>query len=97
MENKNNTPPKKISGVDRAKNKIKKEFDKYLEKRRKKLSENDVVFSETLARKKPEAVVLAKGGIDKWFLLLVLLLLAFGAIMSFSASSVVSTRTASSA
>lgn len=92
MENKNNIPPKKApqksSGIDKAKNKIKKELDRYLENRRKKLSENDVVFSESLTPEKQKEVVLARGGIDKWFLLLVLFLLAFGAIMSFSASSV---------
>lgn len=92
MDNKNNIPPKKpekkVSGFDKAKNKIKKELDKYLENRRKKLSDNDVVFSESLTPEKQKTVVLARGGIDKWFLLLVLFLLAFGAIMSFSASSV---------
>jgi cell division protein FtsW len=92
MDNKNHMPPKKspkkLSGIDRAKIKIKKELDKYLENRRKKLSENDVVFSESLRPEKQKEVVLARGGIDKWFLLLVLFLLAFGAIMSFSASSV---------
>ena len=75
MENRNNTPPKKSTGLDRAKNKIKKELDKYLEKRREKLSENDVVFSESLTPEKQKDVVLARGGIDKWFLLLVLFLL----------------------
>ena len=86
MENKKKTPPvrKKVP----LKKRIERRFDKYLENRRKKLGENDVVFSESLNKEAPESIVLAKGGIDKWFLLIVLFLLVFGAIMSFSASSV---------
>ena len=86
MENKKKTPPvrKKVP----LKKRIERRFDKYLENRRKKLGENDVVFSESLNKEMPESTVLAKGGIDKWFLLIVLFLLVFGAIMSFSASSV---------
>ena len=86
MENKKKAPParKKVP----LKKRIERRFDNYLENRRKKLSENDVVFSESLDRESPKNTVLAKGSIDKWFLLIVMFLLVFGAIMSFSASSV---------
>lgn len=65
MENKKKTPPvrKKVT----LKKRIERRFDKYLENRRKKLGENDVVFSESLNKEIPESTVLAKGGIDKWF------------------------------
>lgn len=86
MENKKKAPPAKKAVP--IKKRIKRRFDKYLEDRRKKLNENDIVFSESLDSEKPQSTVIAKGGIDKWFLLIVLFLLAFGAIMSFSASSV---------
>lgn len=86
MENKKKAPPAKKTVP--IKKRIKRRFDKYLEDRRKKLNENDIVFSESLDSEKPQSTVIAKGGIDKWFLLIVLFLLAFGAIMSFSASSV---------
>lgn len=71
---------------------LKKDFEKkleeYLEKRREKLDQNDVVFTESLTQEKKEARVLARGGIDNWFLIIVFILLIFGAVMSFSASSV---------
>lgn len=86
MDNKKKAPPAKKTVP--IKKRIKRRFDKYLEDRRKKLNENDIVFSESLDSEKPQSTVIAKGGIDKWFLLIVLFLLAFGAIMSFSASSV---------
>ena len=87
MEDKNKKAPPTKKTVP-IKKRIKRGFDKYLEDRRKKLSENDIVFSESLNPEKPHNTVMARGGIDKWFLLIVLFLLAFGAIMSFSASSV---------
>ena len=74
--------------VDTVKKKAKKRIDDYLEHRKEELNKSDVVFSETLAEKKTERLVLRKGSIDKGFLICVLLLLVFGAIMSFSASSV---------
>ena len=85
---KQKNPPRKGHGGEKLKKKLREGFDAYLEKRRQRLSENDVVFSESLSPKKREEIVLARGGIDKWFLLLVVLLLSFGAVMSFSASSV---------
>lgn len=75
----------RVGGV---KTKLKTEFDKYLDRRREALNKNDVIFSEKIGEEKAERVVLLKGGIDKSFLICVVLLLMFGAIMSFSASSV---------
>ena len=63
-------------------------FDKYLEDRKKRLHENDAIFTESLSEEKKEPEILVRGGIDMWFLLCVGLLLVFGAIMSYSASSV---------
>lgn len=67
---------------------VKEKIEEHLEKHKKELEKGDVVFSEPLGAQKKRDVVLVRGGIDKWFLLCVVLLLAFGAIMSFSASSV---------
>ena len=74
--------------LERIKKDLGQRFDLYLEERKKKLNENDAIFTESLSEKKNGVTVLARGGIDTWFLLCVVLLLVFGAIMSFSASSV---------
>ncbi len=74
--------------TDQVKKDLTVKLDAYLEKRKEALNRQDVVFTEKLTQEKKETVVLAKGGIDKGFLICVLLLLMFGAIMSFSASSV---------
>lgn len=67
---------------------LEKKLDVYLERRREKLNQNDIVFTESLTPEKKQTPVLARGGIDNWFLICVMLLLMFGAVMSFSASSV---------
>jgi len=80
---------KKISQrLGELKKDVGKRFDEYLEKRKEKLHKNDAIFTESLEKEKREPEVLARGGIDTWFLLCVVLLLVFGAIMSYSASSV---------
>ena len=92
LEQKPEAPKKekiKLSdAVDKVKQGAKEKLDAYLDHRREELNKNDVVFSETLTEEKKERAVLRRGGIDKGFLVCVLLLLVFGAIMSFSASSV---------
>jgi cell division protein FtsW (lipid II flippase) len=70
------------------KTKLEKKLEVYLERRREKLIQNDVVFTESLTPEEKQTPVLARGGIDNWFLICVMLLLMFGAVMSFSASSV---------
>lgn len=93
-ETPSNVPPKekkqfKLSDtVDSVKGKLKLKLDAYLDYRRRELNKNDVVFSEALTEEKKQKAVLVKGPIDKSFLICVLLLLVFGAIMSFSASAV---------
>ena len=88
MEDKNKKSPDIKSKINDYKDKAKQKFEDYLEKRKETLNKNDIIFSESLTPQRKQEVVLARGGIDKWFLVIVLLLLAFGAIMSFSASSV---------
>lgn len=74
--------------IKHIKKDVGRKMDVYLEKRKKKLNKSDTIFTESLSREKSETEVLAKGGIDMWFLLCVALLLVFGAVMSYSASSV---------
>lgn len=94
---KNEESPKKeykekiAQKLGRIKSDIGKKIDVYLEKRKEDLNKNDVVFTEPISKDKQErekTPVLVRSGIDNWFLLCVILLLIFGAIMSFSASSV---------
>ena len=82
--------PKEKMGekLKRLKGRLSERFDSYLEERRKKLHDNDAIFTESLEIEKRKPEVLARGGLDTWFLLCVVLLLVFGAVMSFSASSV---------
>ena len=74
--------------IARLKIKVGSRIDRYLEARKRMLRENDAIFTEPVTEEKSEAPVLARGGIDTWFLLCVALLIVFGAIMSYSASSV---------
>ena len=88
MEDKNKKIPPGKPGKIGFKEKTQKRLERYLEDRKEKLNRSDVIFSQSLTPEKKQETVLARGGIDTWFLVIVLLLLAFGAIMSFSASSV---------
>ena len=87
-QNKNKRPPDIKTKTEAVKEKARQRLEDYLEKRKEKLNQNDVIFSQPLNAPKKQNVILVKGGIDGWFLACVLLLLIFGAIMSFSASSV---------
>jgi len=60
------------------------------ERRAEDAAINDVVFSEKLTPPAPEDETrpLSKGSIDMWFLLWSMLLICFGAVMSYSASAV---------
>jgi len=71
-----------------AKQRAKKRLDDYLDHRKEELNKRDIVFTESISEARVEKTILRKGGIDKGFLVCILLLLVFGAIMSFSASSV---------
>ena len=60
-----------------------------LEKREERLADTDVIFSEKLTEEKvDETAPLNKGSIDMWFLVWSVVLLCFGAVMSYSASAV---------
>ena len=69
--------------------KVKGEIKNALERRAERLAENDIIFTEKLHPEPEEAPKsLVRGNVDMWFLLWAMLLLCFGAIMSYSASSV---------
>ena len=75
--------------VVRGYGKAKKGIYEALEARAERLAENDVVFREPLTPVPEEPPKpLTKGNVDMWFLLWSMLLLCFGAIMSYSASAV---------
>lgn len=69
---------------------VKQQSDRFLEQRVARLMKQDRALLEPLTgdeeREKPS--ILIRGGVDGWFLLFAILLLCFGAIMSYSASSV---------
>ena len=92
MEDKNKKAPPPKGKKGSLKEKAKQRLDRYLEKRKEELEKNDVIYSESLGAQKKQEAVLVRGGIDTRFLAIVLLLLAFGAIMSYSASSVYATN-----
>ncbi len=58
--------------------------------REERMAETDVIFYEKLGGEEEtdERVPLAKGSVDMWFLLWSMLLICFGAVMSYSASAV---------
>ncbi len=66
----------------------------YRQKQEMRRQENDVVFKEPLTPAPPvdETAPLKKGSIDMWFLLWAMLLVCFGAVMSYSASAVYAER-----
>ena len=83
--NDNNKPVGFIKrSVDRVKKMIGRMYSDYDEKRARR----DIIFSETITKKQEikEERVLVRGGIDIQFLVIVIALLSFGAMMCFSAS-----------
>jgi cell division protein FtsW len=62
---------------------------KLSKKRLENLEKNDAIFRSTLTPAPAESPgTMVRGSIDMWFMLLVMILIAFGAVMSYSASSV---------
>lgn len=60
-----------------------------LEKRKERLANEDPIFLEPITPEEPpKAEPLVKGNVDVWFLLWAMILICFGAIMSYSASAV---------
>ena len=76
----------KLSLTDRIRGVRKKQEEKRIE--------NDVIFREPLTPEPPvdETAPLAKGSVDMWFLFWAMLLVCFGAVMSYSASAVYAER-----
>ena len=72
-----------------APSKIKSGVKRALARREEKLIYNDVIFKEPIHPEPEEAPKpLTKGSVDMWFLLWAMILVCFGAVMSYSASAV---------
>ena len=76
--------------VDELLDKGKRRTDRFLARRVARMMERDSALLEPLREEEEKTLptVLLKGNVDGWFLLFAVLLLCFGAVMSFSASSV---------
>ena len=84
-----NLPERPRKAFALAPSSIKKKVKKALVAREQKLAYNDVIFSEPLTPPAEEPLKpLEKGNVDMWFLLWAMILVCFGAIMSYSASAV---------
>lgn len=75
---------------DESSSALKRKMTQIKQKREQKLIEEDAVFSEPLtpAPIPDESAPLRRGSVDRWFLLWAMLLVCFGAVMSYSASAV---------
>jgi hypothetical protein len=68
---------------------IKGKIEGALDRRKEKLANEDPIFIEPITPEEPpKAEPLVKGNVDVWFLLWAMVLICFGAIMSYSASAV---------
>lgn len=84
-----NMPADQKKAFPLAPSQVKKHVKRALVRREEKLAYNDVVFTEPLTpvpEEPPKPLV--KGTVDMWFLLWSMVLVCFGAIMSYSASAV---------
>ena len=80
------SPRKSLSLTPTA---IKGKIHDALERRKENLAYNDVIFYEPITPEKPEEPQpLRKGSVDMWFLLWAMILVCFGAVMSYSAGAV---------
>lgn len=90
-KNENQNLPTDFLSEDEGKKKkkgLKLRIESALEKREEKLAQTDVaLYTPLKEEQKDETAPLHKGSIDMWFLLWTLLLLCFGVVMSYSASS----------
>ena len=79
-----------VSVKNEKENKLLSFFRESGEKAAQKRADNDVIFTEPLhpAPPKDETKPLTRGSVDTWFLLIAMLLVCFGAVMSYSASAV---------
>lgn len=91
MENKDERQDQNLPAFDvKEKKSLKIRIKSALEKREENMAINDVIFTEKLtpAETEDETKPLNKGSVDMWFLLWTMLLICFGAVMSYSASAV---------
>ncbi len=91
MEDKNEKQDQNLPAFDvKEKKSLKIRIKSALEKREEDMAINDVIFTEKLTPAEPddETKPLNKGSVDMWFLLWTMLLICFGAVMSYSASAV---------
>jgi hypothetical protein len=90
MKNENNLPESASRNLfSRGYGKAKQGIVNALERRAERHAENDVVFTEPLTPAPAEAPKpLTRGGVDMWFLFISMVLICFGAIMSYSAGAV---------
>ena len=91
MENRNEEQDQNLPAFDlKEKRSLKIRIKSALEKREEDMAVNDVIFTEKLtpAEAEDERKPLNKGSVDMWFLLWTMLLICFGAVMSYSASAV---------
>lgn len=78
-----------VSPKEEKENKLAVLFREKNEKAAQKRADNDVIFSQPLhPAPAEEAKPLVRGSVDMWFLLIAMLLVCFGAVMSYSASAV---------
>ena len=95
MENKNEEQNQNLPAFDSEEKKsLRIRIKSSLEKRRESEATNDVIFTEKLTaiEEEDETKPLTKGSVDMWFLLWTMLLICFGAVMSYSASAVYAER-----
>ncbi|MBE6600037.1 MAG: cell division protein FtsW [Ruminococcaceae bacterium] len=84
----NNNGKKPVNFFKKSADRIKKKADRIYHDYDEKRARRDIIFTETIHKKEEpkEERVLVRSGIDIQFLVTVIALLAFGAMMSFSAS-----------
>ena len=83
------TPKAVVSTKEEKEGKLSKLFREEREKAAERHAQNDVIFSEPLhPAPAEEPKPLVRGSVDMWFLLISMLLVCFGAVMSYSASAV---------
>ncbi|MBQ8331540.1 MAG: cell division protein FtsW [Clostridia bacterium] len=94
MKEKNNDQERNLPTQPNNNSSLTGKLTELRRKQEAKRIENDVVFKEPLTPAPPadETAPLAKGSIDMWFLLWAMLLVCFGAVMSYSASAVYAER-----
>lgn len=88
-EQKSDLPESPRKSFSLAPSAVKGKINDALQRRKEKLANEDPIFLEPITPEEPpKAEPLVKGNVDVWFLLWAMILICFGAIMSYSASAV---------